>query len=97
MILPRLLLLIFFAVQVAAAQTPTPEFEVATIKPAATPSDGHTHINYPPNDRFSASNITILNLMQWAYGMPESRSSTGRRGLGRADSIYRLRPTSANR
>jgi len=77
MILPKLLLLLFFATQLAHAQTPTPTFEVATIKPAATPSDGHTHINYPPNDRFSASNITVLALMQWAYGMPEKQILDG--------------------
>jgi uncharacterized protein (TIGR03435 family) len=77
MILPKLLLLIFFASQLANAQTPPPTFEVATIKPAATPSDGHTHINYPPNDRFSASNITVLALMQWAYGMPERQILDG--------------------
>jgi uncharacterized protein (TIGR03435 family) len=77
MIVPKLLLLIFFATQLARAQTPAPAFEVATIKPAATPSDGHTHINYPPNDRFSASNITILALMQWAYGMPEKQILEG--------------------
>jgi uncharacterized protein (TIGR03435 family) len=82
MILPKLLLLIFFASQVACAQTPAPTFEVATIKPAATPSDGHTHINYPPNDRFSASNITVLALMQWAYGMPEKQILDGPAWLG---------------
>ena len=82
MISRRLLLLIFFAVRMAAAQTPTPAFEAATIKPAATPSDGHTHINYPPNNRFSASNITVLNLMEWAYGMPEKQILGGPAWLG---------------
>src|ERR1700733_3971939 len=82
MISRRLLVLIFFAVRMVAAQAPTPAFEVATIKPAAIPSDGHTHINYPPNDRFSASNITVLNLMQWAYGMPEKQILDGPSWLG---------------
>jgi uncharacterized protein (TIGR03435 family) len=77
MILPKLLLLIFFASQLARAQTPPSSFEVATIKAAPTPSDGHTHINYPPNDRFSASNITVLALMQWAYGTPEKQILDG--------------------
>jgi uncharacterized protein (TIGR03435 family) len=77
MILPKLQLLIFFPTQLVHAQTLTPTFEVATIKPAATPSDGHTHINYPPNDRFSATNITVLALMQWAYGMPEKQILDG--------------------
>jgi uncharacterized protein (TIGR03435 family) len=65
------------AIQMAVAQTPNPAFEVATIRPAATSFDGHTHINYPPNDRFSATNITLLSLMQWAYGMPETQILNG--------------------
>jgi hypothetical protein len=59
------------------AQTPAPAFEVATIKPAAPSPDGHTHINYPIGDRFSAANITLLALMQWAYNMPEKQILNG--------------------
>jgi uncharacterized protein (TIGR03435 family) len=76
MALPKLLLLLL-ATQLSQVQTPVPVFEVATIKPAATSSDGHTHINYPPNDNFSATNITLLALMQWAYGMPERQILEG--------------------
>jgi uncharacterized protein (TIGR03435 family) len=73
MTFPKLLLLplIVLAIQLAHAQTSSPAFEVATIKPAAPSPDGHTHITYPPDDRFSATNITLLDLMQWAYSMPE--------------------------
>ena len=53
----------------AAASEALLTFDVATIKPAA-PYPG-TSINYPAGGRFSASNITLLALMQWAYGMPE--------------------------
>jgi uncharacterized protein (TIGR03435 family) len=60
----------------------TPSFEVATIKPAALSSDGHTDINYPPGGRFSASNITLRELMQWAYGMPETQILDGPSWLG---------------
>jgi uncharacterized protein (TIGR03435 family) len=79
MTLPKFLLLlaILFATQLAYVQTATPTFEVATIKPAAPSPDGHTHINYPPDDRFSATNITLLALMQWAYGMPEKQILDG--------------------
>ena len=45
-------------------------FEVATVKPAAPSPDGHVHINYPPGGGFSAINITVLALMEWAYSMP---------------------------
>jgi uncharacterized protein (TIGR03435 family) len=71
MTLPKLLLLLVLATRLAHPQTSTATFEVATIKPAAPSPDDHTHINYPPDDRFSATNITLLALMQWAYSMPE--------------------------
>jgi uncharacterized protein (TIGR03435 family) len=77
MALKKKLLPLLFVIQLAQAQTPAPAFEVATIKPAATSSDGHTHINYPPNDRFGATNITLLSLMQWAYGIPEKQILNG--------------------
>jgi len=78
----KLLLLVLLATQLAHAQTSTAAFEVATIKPAAPSNDGHTHINYPPGDRFSASNITLLALMQWAYSMPERQILDGPSWLG---------------
>lgn len=78
----RLLLLGLLGSQLAYAQLPAPAFEVATIKPAAPSPDGHTHINYPPNDRFSAINITLAALMQWAYGMPEKQILDGPAWLG---------------
>ena len=54
------------------AQAPL-QFEVATVKPAAPSPDGHTHINYPDGGAFSASNITLAALMQWAWDMPKNR------------------------
>jgi uncharacterized protein (TIGR03435 family) len=82
MTLPKLLLLLFLATDLVHAQTSVPTFEVATIKSAASSSDGHTHINYPPGDRFSAINITLLALMQWAYNMPERQILDGPPWLG---------------
>lgn len=76
MILPKLLLLLVLTTPLDHAQTSTPTFEVATIR-VTGPSDGHTHINYPPGDRFSATNITLLALMQWAYSMPEKQILEG--------------------
>jgi uncharacterized protein (TIGR03435 family) len=75
--LRKLLFLLFVVSLPAYSQTPIPTFEVATIKPAPPSNDGHTHINYPPGDRFSASNITLLALMQWAYGVPERQILDG--------------------
>lgn len=77
MTLSKLLLLLLIPPLLASAQMSTPGFEVATIKPAAPSSDGHTHINYPPGDRFSAINITALALMQWAYNMPQKQILDG--------------------
>jgi len=77
-----LLLVLLFASVSLHAQTLSPVFEVATIKPAAPSTDGHTHINYPSDDRFSATNITLLALMQWAYDMPERQILDGPAWLG---------------
>ena len=78
MTLRKLLLLVLFASQLAYAQTSAPAaFEVATVRITGPSSDGHTHINYPPGDRFSATNITLLALMQWAYNMPEKQILEG--------------------
>jgi uncharacterized protein (TIGR03435 family) len=73
----KLLLLLLATRFIHAQAAPPPSFEVATIKPAAPSPDGHTHINYPPGDRFSAANITLLSLMQWAYSMPEKQILDG--------------------
>ena len=73
----RLLLFVLLATQLAGAQTSAPTFDVATIRPTGPSSDGHTHINYPPGDRFSATNITLLALMEWAYSMPEKQILEG--------------------
>lgn len=77
MTLSKLLLLILLSAPLAHAQSPAPAFEVATIKPAAPSPDGHTHINYPSGDRFSAINITLIALMQWAYDMPAKQILDG--------------------
>jgi uncharacterized protein (TIGR03435 family) len=77
MALSKLLLLLLITYPPASAQIPTPVFEVATIKPAAPSPDGHTHINYPQGDNFSAINITLLSLMQWTYNMPEKQILNG--------------------
>jgi uncharacterized protein (TIGR03435 family) len=77
-----LLFLVLLGTQLAGEQTSVSAFEVATIKPTGPSSDGHTHIIYPPGDRFSASNITLLALMQWAYGMPERQILDGPSWLG---------------
>jgi len=72
-----LLFLLLAAVRLTHAQRAAPAFEVATIKPAAPSPDGHTHINYPPDDRFSAINITLPALMQWAYDVPQKQILDG--------------------
>jgi uncharacterized protein (TIGR03435 family) len=57
-------------------------FEAATVKPAAPSPDGHTHINYPEGGRFSAINITLFNLMEWAYAMPQKQILEGPSWMG---------------
>jgi uncharacterized protein (TIGR03435 family) len=57
------------------AQVPavTSGFEVSTIKPTPLVNDGRTHINYPAGGDFSASNVTLMGLLAWAYDMPDKR------------------------
>ncbi|MEO6816084.1 MAG: TIGR03435 family protein [Edaphobacter sp.] len=100
MALSKLLLLLFLTPQLVSAQTSAPAFEVATIKPAAPSPDGHTHINYPPGDNFSAINITLLNPMRWAYKIPEKQILNGPSWLSstrfdiqaKADSTEQIKP-----
>jgi uncharacterized protein (TIGR03435 family) len=61
----------------APAATGDPAFEVATVKPAAPSPDGHVHINYPEGGAFSAINITLSALMQWAWDTPEKQILDG--------------------
>ena len=61
----------------AQAAAPALQFEVATVKPAAPSPDGHVHINYPDGGAFSASNITLAALMQWAWNLPKNRILDG--------------------
>jgi uncharacterized protein (TIGR03435 family) len=62
----------------AGTKAPAPTaFEVGTIKPAGPSPDGHTHINHPPGGSFSAINITLLALMEWAFDIPAKQILEG--------------------
>jgi uncharacterized protein (TIGR03435 family) len=66
---------------VAAAQT-APAFDVSTVKPSHA-TDGHTHIYWhPENGGFSASNISLKGLLEFAYDLPESRMVGGPAWIG---------------
>jgi uncharacterized protein (TIGR03435 family) len=67
-----------------AAQTPAPavandaaappSFDVASIRANTTSSDGHHHIyNDPAESHFRAVNLSIKDLIQFAYGLPDSQ------------------------
>jgi uncharacterized protein (TIGR03435 family) len=58
----------------AAAQTPSPAFEVATIHlspPNADPNTGHW--SYPGIGRFSASHVSLVTLIKLAYDINASQ------------------------
>ncbi|SDF84216.1 TIGR03435 family protein [Terriglobus roseus] len=61
------------------AQIPTPPtgFEVATIKPTPLVNDGRSHINYPQGGDFSTSNVTLMQLISWAFDMQPKRILNG--------------------
>ena len=76
-------LVLLFGLSVWGAQTTAaPAFEVATVKPTAPSPDGHTHIVYPPDGSFHASNITLLALMAWAYDKPQRQILDGPSWVG---------------
>lgn len=58
---------------VAQVPTPTSGFEVATIKPTPAVNDGRSHINYPQGGDFSTSNVTLMQLISWAFDVPPKR------------------------
>lgn len=58
---------------VSQAAAKTGQFEVATVKPTPPANDGRTHINYPAGGDFSAFNVTLLQLVSWAFDIPEKR------------------------
>ncbi len=59
-----------------------PAFDVATVKPSHA-TDGHTHIYWhPENGDFSASNISLKGLPEFAYDLPESRMVGGPAWIG---------------
>jgi uncharacterized protein (TIGR03435 family) len=51
-----------------AAQTSTPSFEVASIKRSARPLGGGS-IGVQPGGRFSAVNMPLSTMIEWAYGV----------------------------
>jgi uncharacterized protein (TIGR03435 family) len=60
----------------AAVQTPTrpPAFDVASIHVNNTETDGHHHIfNNPAESHFRTRNLALRDLIQFAYGLPDSQ------------------------
>jgi uncharacterized protein (TIGR03435 family) len=58
------------------AQTPAPQFEVASIKPNHSASGGML-IGMQPGGRFSATNATVKQLIMIAYGIKPQQLSGG--------------------
>jgi uncharacterized protein (TIGR03435 family) len=76
---PRCLLvaaLLLAIAPAARAQTPTapaPIFDVAAIHLSGA-TDGHHHIyNNPAESRFRTGNLSLRDLIQYAYGLPDSQ------------------------
>jgi len=56
----------------------SPEFDVAVIRPNPGDTTGHSHIWSSASDgNFMAQNVTAIELIRYAYGMPETRISGG--------------------
>ena len=54
-------------------------FDVASIRPTTSTEHDHTHIwSSPANGEFRAQNVSITDLLEFAYALPESRfAATG--------------------
>jgi uncharacterized protein (TIGR03435 family) len=70
------------AVQTAAAAGPAsgvlPGFDVAVIRPNPGDTTGHSHIWSSASDgNFKAQNVTAMDLIRYAFGMPETRIAGG--------------------
>jgi uncharacterized protein (TIGR03435 family) len=57
-----------------SAQTPTPSFEVASIKPTKPGSEG-VMLRIKPGAQFTATNVTLKMLMEEAYDVKDSQIS----------------------
>jgi uncharacterized protein (TIGR03435 family) len=56
----------------------SPAFDVAVIRPNPGDTTGHSHIWSSASDgNFRAQNVTPMELIRYAYGMPETRISSG--------------------
>jgi uncharacterized protein (TIGR03435 family) len=63
-----------WAQSAAANATPAPAFDVASIRPNTTATDGRHHIyNDSAESHFRTVNLSIRDLIQFAYGMPDSQ------------------------
>ena len=61
------------AVAGAAAEPPL-AFDVASVKVNKTATDGHTHVyQHLESGEFRAVNISLRNLIQFAYGLPDKQ------------------------
>jgi uncharacterized protein (TIGR03435 family) len=57
-----------------APTAPAPSFDVASIHKNITETDGHHHIINDPNvSRFQTVNLSVLDLIQFAYNKPKSQ------------------------
>jgi uncharacterized protein (TIGR03435 family) len=62
-----------FAAPLLSQTTPAPTFEVASIR-LTSATDGHIHIWSSPGDgNFRAQNVSVTDLLEFAYNLPESR------------------------
>ena len=60
--------------QTAPAVGSNPGFDVASIRPNTTSTDGRHHIyNDPAESHFRTVNLSIKDLIQFAYGLPDSQ------------------------
>ena len=72
---------VFICVAQVFSQTPTPAFDVASVKPNKSGGMG-TRIMFQPGGRFTADNITLKMLIRLAYNVQDFQISGGPAWIG---------------
>jgi len=68
-----------------SASAPVPTFDVSVIRPTSSLLNDHSHIWSAPDDgHFKAQNVTLKQLIQSSFAMPDSRILGGPSWLGSA-------------
>ena len=80
---------------VGLAQSPTPKFEVTSVKPNKSPDLSRGLLQFMPSGRFVATNIPLIRVIAAAWNLPlQTQRLTLASGVRMPDDIYDIEATS---